>query len=75
MVQAVHPIDRTHFRAYCSDCGEIGEVCPKKRENDEAVRFAVDVLRSAGWHADGLAHGARERSVRWLCPKCAKHAR
>jgi hypothetical protein len=75
MVRPVFPIERMHFRAYCSDCREIGEVCAKKLEDLEAVTFAVSVLRKAGWHVDGLAFPHASRGVRWLCPKCAKAER
>jgi hypothetical protein len=63
--------DATHYRATCDACRdgyESAEVCCKRDSGNAAKTLAVEKLRDAGWHVDGLG---TERE-RWYCPSCSK---
>ena len=57
-----------HFRATCGACRSDAEVCAKRLDGEGAKRVAVERLRGAGWHVDGLGTD-REK---WFCPACSK---
>lgn len=61
----------THFRASCDGCRhdhQTAEVCAKRDSGKVGKAIAVEKLRAAGWHVDGL-DTQRER---WYCRSCAK---
>jgi hypothetical protein len=59
----------THYAVRCDSCRYSNvEVCAKRDSGAEGKRIAVEKLRNAGWHVDGLG-SPREK---WFCPGCAR---
>lgn len=68
----LQPLAATHFRVLCQAfLYASAEVCCRRDTGAEAVRVAIEKLRKAGWHVDGLGT-PRER---WYCDRCRARTR